>query len=48
MKSETKLKLSQMGFTTLEINALEQLPYLINTVNEVCAKIKEIEKKEDK
>lgn len=32
MKSETKLKLSQLGLTTLEIDSIERLPALANAV----------------
>ena len=32
MKNETKLKLSQLGLTTLEIDSLEKLPALANAI----------------
>ena len=32
MKSETKLKLSQLGLSTLEIDSIEKLPALANAV----------------
>ena len=47
MKSETKLKLSQMGFTTIEINAIECLPDLINEVNELKKEVEDLKKKKE-
>ena len=44
MKAETKLKLSQLGFTTKEIDAIEQLPELIKAFNELKAKVEEKDK----
>lgn len=32
MKNETKLKLSQLGLSTLEIDSIEKLPHLANAV----------------
>lgn len=32
MKNETKLKLSQLGLTTLEIDTIEKMPNLLNAV----------------
>ena len=32
MRSETKLKLSQLGLSTLEIDSIEKLPVLANAV----------------
>ena len=44
MKAETKIKLSQMGFTTIEINAIECLPDLINEVSDLKKEVEELKK----
>lgn len=47
MKAQTKIKLTQLGFTSLEIEALEQLPDLIKEVNALKAKVKELAPQEE-
>lgn len=46
MKAEVKIKLAQLGLTSLEINAIEQLPDLIKEVNELKAQIEELKREE--
>ena len=44
MKSETKLKLSQLGLSTLEVDSIEKLPALANAIEFIFDKEERNEK----